>query len=224
MPVFQLTHELVFPEPELADHSGLLAVGGDLSAERLILAYANGIFPWYSQGEPLLWWSPDPRMILYPHQLKISKSLKQSLRNKNFEVRFDTAFSEVIRSCKQAPRPGQNGTWITHEMQNAYIRLHEMGWAHSVEAWKEDKLVGGLYGVSIGKVFFGESMFFEQRDASKVALVHLVNKLREWNFKFIDAQVETTHLQRMGAINIERKQFLDLLAKSIKYPTIKGKW
>ncbi|MCB2221944.1 MAG: leucyl/phenylalanyl-tRNA--protein transferase [Bacteroidetes bacterium] len=224
MPVFQLTHELAFPDPENADHSGLLAIGGDLSAERLILAYANGIFPWYSQDDPVLWWSPDPRMILYPHQLKISKSMRQSLRNKNYEVRFDTSFSDVIRACKQAPRQGQEGTWITKEMQEAYIHLHDLGWAHSVETFLDNKLVGGLYGVSIGKAFFGESMFFEQRDASKIALVYLVDKLIEWNFTFIDAQVETEHLRRMGAINISRKQYLELLRKAINYPTIKGKW
>ncbi|MEZ5147317.1 MAG: leucyl/phenylalanyl-tRNA--protein transferase [Bacteroidales bacterium] len=154
MPVFKLTEEIVFPDPELADESGLLAVGGDLTHERLILAYANGIFPWYSKGEPILWWSPNPRMILLPQNIKISKSLDQTIRLNKYTTTFDNAFEEVIKSCKTAPRPGQTGTWITAEMQEAYIALHKLGFAHSVETWQNEELVGGLYGVSLGKAFF----------------------------------------------------------------------
>ncbi len=224
MPVYQLSKEPVFPDPILADPSGLLAVGGDLSIERLILAYTHGIFPWYSEGEPILWWSPDPRLILYPEKLRVTKSLRQTMRNKPFEVTFDRAFKQVIGSCKSAPRPGQEGTWITQEMQEAYFQLHLHGLAHSVETWMEGELVGGLYGVSIGRAFFGESMFFKERDASKIALVKLTQYLTDHQFKFIDAQVETAHLKRLGATLISRELFLHLLQDAINYPTIKGKW
>ena len=224
MPVFKLTEEIVFPDPELADESGLLAVGGDLTPERLILAYANGIFPWYSKGEPILWWSPNPRMILLPQNIKISKSLDQTIRLNKYTTTFDNAFEEVIKSCKTAPRPGQTGTWITAEMQEAYIALHKLGFAHSVETWQNEELVGGLYGVSLGKAFFGESMFFKSRDASKVALVNLASFLQKHNFKFIDSQVETDHLKSMGAISISRPEFLELLKEAILLPTKRGKW
>ena len=224
MPVFKLTEEIVFPDPELADESGLLAVGGDLTHERLILAYANGIFPWYSKGEPILWWSPNPRMILLPQNIKISKSLDQTIRLNKYTTTFDNAFEEVIKSCKTAPRPGQTGTWITAEMQEAYIALHKLGFAHSVETWQNEELVGGLYGVSLGRAFFGESMFFKSRDASKVALVNLASFLQKHNFKFIDAQVETDHLKSMGAISISRPEFLELLKEAILLPTKRGKW
>ena len=224
MPVFKLTEKIVFPDPELADESGLLAVGGDLTPERLILAYANGIFPWYSKGEPILWWSPNPRMILLPQNIKISKSLDQTIRLNKYTTTFDNAFEEVIKSCKTAPRPGQTGTWITAEMQEAYIALHKLGFAHSVETWQNEELVGGLYGVSLGKAFFGESMFFKSRDASKVALVNLASFLQKHNFKFIDAQVETDHLKSMGAISISRPEFLELLKEAILLPTKRGKW
>lgn len=224
MPVFQLTDELIFPNPELADKSGLLAIGGDLKPDRLILAYANGIFPWYSEGEPLMWWSPDPRLILDPKKIKVSKSLKQSIRNKNFTVTFDTAFSAVINACKTAPRKEQEGTWITAEMREAYIELHKMGLAHSVETWLEGNLIGGLYGISLGKAFFGESMFFKVRDASKIALLNLVDFAINHNFKFIDAQVETDHLKRLGAESISRKIFLKMLTEAIHLPTLQGKW
>ena len=224
MPVFKLTEKIVFPDPELADESGLLAVGGDLTPERLILAYANGIFPWYSKGEPILWWSPNPRMILLPQNIKISKSLDQTIRLNKYTTTFDNAFEEVIKSCKTAPRPGQTGTWITAEMQEAYIALHKLGFAHSVETWQNEELVGGLYGVSLGKAFFGESMFFKSRDASKVALVNLASFLQKHNFKFIDSQVETDHLKSMGAISISRPEFLELLKEAILLPTKRGKW
>ncbi len=224
MPVYQLSEENIFPHPDLADESGLLAYGGDLKAERLIQAYANGIFPWYSKGEPILWWSPDPRMVLFPEKLKVSKSLKQSLSNKSFEVKFDENFEAVIEHCSAVAREGQDGTWITEEMCKAYIQLHKKGLAHSVETYSDEVLVGGLYGLSIGSAFFGESMFQTKNDASKVALFFLVEKTKEWNFTFIDAQVETDHMKRMGAENIPRKKFLEILKIAIKAPTIKGKW
>lgn len=224
MPVYQLSEEFIFPHPDLADESGLLAFGGDLSSERLVQAYANGIFPWYSEGEPILWWSPNPRMVLFPDRLKVSKSLKQSIKNKSYEVRFDTNFNAVIEHCSAVPREGQDGTWITEEMKRAYIQLHKKGIAHSVETYANEKLIGGLYGLSIGSAFFGESMFQTERDASKVSLYYLVEKVKEWNFTFIDAQVETDHMKRMGSENIPREKFLEILKIAIKAPTIKGKW
>lgn len=224
MPVYALTGKIIFPDPGLANGDGLLAVGGDLSPERLLLAYSNGIFPWYSVGDPILWWSPDPRMVLFPDKFKVSKSLKQTLRTKNFEVRFDTAFEEVIDNCSKVPRFGQGGTWITKEMKEAYIHLHRLGFAHSAETYFDGKLAGGLYGISLGKAFFGESMFYKERDASKIALYFLVEKLKGWDFLFLDAQVETAHLKRLGAENISRNTFLELLKKALQYPTIKNKW
>ena len=224
MPVFALDDKIAFPDPNLADESGLLAVGGDLSVERLVLAYSNGIFPWYSEGEPIMWWSPDPRMILFPDQLKVSKSLRQTINNTEYEVRFDTQFEKVISNCSKAPRTDQDGTWITREMKNAYIALHKLGLAHSVETYFNGELVGGLYGISLGKAFFGESMFFIKRDASKIALYFLIQKLKEWDFHFIDAQVETEHLKSMGAQLISRKEFLISLNTALNFPTIQGKW
>jgi leucyl/phenylalanyl-tRNA--protein transferase len=224
MPVYALTSKLIFPDPGLANGDGLLAVGGDLSPERLLLSYSNGIFPWYSDGDPILWWSPDPRMVLFPDKFKVSKSLKQSLKHKNLNVMFDTAFEEVMDRCSKVPRFGQRGTWITKEMKEAYTRLHRLGVAHSAETYLNGRLAGGLYGVSLGKAFFGESMFHTERDASKVALFYLINKLKDWGFHFIDAQVETAHLKRLGAENIPRNTFLELLRKALQYPTIKNKW
>ncbi|MBM3435257.1 MAG: leucyl/phenylalanyl-tRNA--protein transferase [Bacteroidetes bacterium] len=224
MPVYSLSNELIFPDPRLADKSGLLAVGGDLSSRRLVLAYSNGIFPWYSEGDPILWWSPNPRMVLFPEKFKVSKSLNQVLRNKDFDVKFDTAFPEVIDHCSKVPRFGQGGTWITSEMKEAYIELHRLGYAHSAETYMNGKLVGGLYGVSLGKAFFGESMFYTERDASKIALYFLVKKLKGWEFHFLDAQVETGHLKRLGAENIPRKEFLELLKKAMQFPTQKNNW
>jgi leucyl/phenylalanyl-tRNA--protein transferase len=224
MPVYQLEEQPVFPDPSLAEPNGLLAVGGDLSIPRLINAYARGIFPWFSAGDPILWWSPDPRLVLFPDRLKVSKSLRQSIRKKDQEVRFDTRFAEVIEACSRVPRKGQQGTWITDEMKNAYVGLHEAGLAHSVEVFQQNELVGGLYGVSLGRVFFGESMFSIKQDASKVALYYLVEQLRQWEFQLIDAQVETSHMKRMGATSVPRDQFLRLLTKALKFETIKGKW
>ena len=224
MPVFALDDRIIFPDPALADYTGLLAVGGDLSTERLLLAYSNGIFPWYSEGEPVMWWSPDPRMVLFPKDFKISKSLKQTIRNKNFEVRFDYNFEEVIDNCSKTLRKEQEGTWITSEMKAAYIELHKAGFAHSVETYYDGRLAGGLYGISLGKAFFGESMFFKERDASKIALYYLIEKIKTWNFDFIDAQIETNHLINLGAVRISRNDFITMLKKALKYPTIKGKW
>lgn len=224
MPVFLLNDELIFPSPDLADQDGLLAVGGDLSAERLLLAYRMGIFPWFSDDSPILWWSPDPRMVLFPDKFKSSKSLRQTIRNRNFEVRFDTKFSQVIRHCASTLRKHEDGTWIIPEMITAYTRLHELGFAHSVETYREGRLIGGLYGISLGRAFFGESMFFLERDASKAALAALVQRTKDWGFHFIDAQQNTEHLANMGASPIPRKEFLTLLEEAMKYETIKGNW
>jgi leucyl/phenylalanyl-tRNA--protein transferase len=224
MPVYSLIDALVFPDPNLAEENGLLAVGGDLSPDRLILAYTSGIFPWYSEGDPILWWSPDPRIIIYPTKFKVSKSLSQSIRNRVFEIKFDHAFEQVIDSCSKVQRNDQDGTWITREMKEAYIKLHQLGFAHSVETYMDGKLAGGLYGISLGRAFFGESMFYYKRDASKIAFYYLVQKLIEWNFQFIDAQVETHHLKNLGAESIPRSEFLVLLQGALNYPTIRGKW
>ncbi len=224
MPVYQLIDDLIFPNPSNSEPDGLLAVGGDLSAERLLLAYSNGIFPWYSDDSPILWWSPDPRLILYPNDLKVSNSLKQTLKRKLFRVEFDTNFAKVIQQCAVVNRKDQDDTWITEEMQKAYIRLHDLGYAHSVEAYFEDELVGGLYGLSLGKTFFGESMFHLKTDASKVALYYLVEKLKQWHFEFIDAQVKTSHLMRMGAREIGREEYFVLLQSALDHESKIGKW
>lgn len=224
MPVFRLNKELNFPDPALADELGLLAVGGDLSVERLIVAYANGIFPWPGKDSPLLWWSPDPRMVLLPDKFRISHSLRQLVRSGKYTYTFDREFRTVIRHCATIMRKGQDDTWITNEILEAYIRLHEEGYAHSVETWFEGELVGGLYGVSIGRAFFGESMFYLRRDASKFAFYQLVMLLQHWEFQMIDAQQDTSHLKSLGAINIPRKEFMERLEKAISFPTYKGDW
>ncbi|MBK7212776.1 MAG: leucyl/phenylalanyl-tRNA--protein transferase [Bacteroidales bacterium] len=216
--------EMVFPDPDEADESGLLAVGGDLSIERLKLAYSQGIFPWYEDGMPILWWSPDPRMILFPSKMIISHSLKQTVKKHKFTVTFDKAFSKVIEECSFTPRKDQDGTWITREMKHAYQKLHEAGFAHSVEAWLDGELVGGLYGVSMGRAFFGESMFHKETNASKVALVHLVEKLIEWEYDIIDAQVYTNHLESLGGELIPRNQYLKFLVKALEKQGIDGLW
>jgi leucyl/phenylalanyl-tRNA--protein transferase len=203
--------------------NGLLAAGADLSPMRLLSAYRQGIFPWYSEGDPSLWWSPDPRMVLMPEELKISRSLAKTLRNKHYEIRFDTAFDEVMSGCAQA-RPDQPGTWITAEMREAYDRLHRLGHAHSVETWIDEKLAGGLYGIAIGSVFFGESMFSNARDASKIALAALVRRCREEGIRLIDCQMHTRHLASLGARDIPRRQFSRLLAELIDYPRLGGRW
>jgi leucyl/phenylalanyl-tRNA--protein transferase len=224
MPIFRLVEEPLFPPPDYADPSGLLAVGGDLSSERLLEAYRLGIFPWYSDDQPILWWSPDPRLTLDIADFKISRSLGKTLRRGQFKVTFDRAFEEVIQACASVPREAQNGTWITQEMQEAYINLHGLGYAHSVESWLGDKLVGGLYGVSLGKAFFGESMFHLQADASKVALASLVENLKRWEFQFIDAQMTTEHMLRLGAKELPRRVFLKRLQSALRHPTKRGRW
>lgn len=199
----------VFPalETALTEPNGLLAAGGDLDPERLLAAYRRGIFPWYSSGEPILWWSPDPRMVLVPDDLKISASLAKTLRNATYEVRLDTAFGDVVHACADKSRKGQAGTWITGEMQAAYRELHRLGYAHCVETWIDDKLAGGLYGVAIGQAFYGESMFADARDASKIALAHLCAHLKRRGFGIIDCQMETRHLASLGARPLPRRDF-----------------
>ncbi len=224
MPVEISRHTLEFPDIDEADESGLLAIGGDLSIERLKLAYSKGIFPWYEDGMPILWWTPDPRMILFPDKMIISHSLKQSIRKKQFTVTIDKAFVSVIKNCAKTPRKGENGTWITREMKNAYIRLHEDGYAHSAEAWLDGELVGGLYGVALGKTFFGESMFHHVTNASKVALYHLVEKLNIWGFHIIDAQVYTNHLESLGGEMIPRRQYIQILEKALLIEDNTGSW
>lgn len=196
----------------LADPNGLLTAGADLSPSRLLAAYRRGIFPWFAPGEPILWWSPDPRMVLLPERLKISRSLAKTLRNADYEVKLDTAFARVIAACAATPRPGQSGTWIVPAMQAAYLRLHRMGIAHSVETWQDGKLVGGLYGIAIGRAFFGESMFSHRSDASKIALAHLCAHLARREFGIIDCQMETAHLASLGARPIPRDDFLARVA------------
>ena len=224
MPIFRLNKELSFPHPSYAEKEGVLAVGGDLSVDRLILAYSNGIFPWPQKGSPILWWSPDPRMVLFPDSFNVSNSLRQVIRSGKYSYTIDMDFDEVIRQCASSPRPGQNGTWITDDILNAYIQLHKEGYAHSVETRMNGELIGGLYGVSLGRVFFGESMFFKMRDASKFAFYQLVKLLKHWDFELIDAQQETSHLKSLGAINIPREEFMELLERAIAYPTYKGNW
>lgn len=201
-------------EQALNEPCGLLAAGGDLSLQRLIHAYKRGIFPWYEEDQPILWWCPNPRSVIFPEQLLISRSLRKVLRKKHFNVTFDRDFEGVIRACA-APRQGSDGTWITEEMIQAYCQLHEAGFAHSVEAWHEGKLAGGLYGLALGKVFFGESMFCHQSNASKVAFVHLINQLKEQNFTLIDCQVSNPHLESLGAVEIPLSEFKTLLLKSV---------
>ena len=213
-----------FPEITLAGEDGLLAAGGSLDVPVLLEAYSKGIFPWYAEGSPILWWSPDPRMVLFPDKFKVSRSLSHTLQKGDVEIRMDSRFPDVIRQCSKVHRPGQDGTWITEDMISAYILLHEEGYAHSVEVIAEGELVGGLYGVSLGGVFFGESMFHLRRDVSKVALNHLVDFARRNHFSLIDAQQSTPHLQRLGAEEIPRSRFLDLLQIALSKNTIKGPW
>lgn len=223
MPVFSLDERLIFPPPELAEE-GLLAVGGDLSPKRLLLAYAMGIFPWYDEDQPILWHSPDPRLVLSADELHVSRSLERTLRRGTFRITFDTAYGRVVDACAKAPRPGQGGTWITAEMRRAYKRLHRLGYAHSAEAWRGDRLAGGLYGVSLGGAFFGESMFAREPDASKAAFVTLVRRLQAWGITLIDCQVATEHLERFGAREWPRKRFLAALHTALEQPTRTGTW
>jgi leucyl/phenylalanyl-tRNA--protein transferase len=199
----------------LAEPNGLLAAGGDLSPDRLLVAYRRGIFPWYSEGQPILWWSPDPRMVLYVDELRVTRSLAKRVRSGRFDVRIDSAFRQVIEACAEFPRPGQRGTWITPEIISAYCELNRRGYAHSVESWREGRLVGGLYGLALGRVFFGESMFTRESDASKVALVHLVAHLKRLGVPLVDCQQETAHLSALGARPIARERFAGHLAELI---------
>jgi leucyl/phenylalanyl-tRNA--protein transferase len=224
MPVFYLTGRISFPPVQLAEKSGLLAVGGDLTPKRILAAYRKGIFPWYSQGDPILWWSPDPRLVLYPEDLRISKSLKKLLNAKRFDITFDRAFHEVIQNCAEMRTENRRETWLTEEMIEAYSLLHETGCAHSVEAWKDGELAGGLYGLALGKCFFGESMFSKQSNASKVAFVSLVTRLKAEGFRLIDCQVTTRHLLSFGAKEIRRAVFLKELERYIKGPGPSGLW
>ncbi len=223
VPVYRLTERLAFPPPDQGE-DGLLAVGGDLRPERLLLAYSMGIFPWYEEGLPILWHSPDPRMVLEAPRLHVPRSLRKILKHRPFQVTFDTAFAEVIEACAGAHRPGQEGTWITDEMQKAYVELHRLGFAHSAEAWDGPQLVGGVYGVSLGAVFFGESMFARAPDASKIAFVTLVPRLQSLGIELIDCQVHTEHLERFGAEEWPRARFLAALEEALEKPTRQGSW
>ena len=214
MPLFALDKEISFPPVHLAEPDGLLAIGGDLSPERLLLAYRSGIFPWY-EGEHILWWSPDPRFILFPEELKISKSIRPLLNKNVFDFTTNKAFKQVIHHCKETKRPGQQGTWITDEVEKAYCKMHELGFAYSAEVWKDDELVGGLYGIKLGKVFFGESMFSKESNASRFALIKYVQQLKEEGIELIDCQVYTEYLESLGARMIERKDFTKYLQQFI---------
>jgi leucyl/phenylalanyl-tRNA---protein transferase len=224
MPIYKLPNEPIFPHPDEAVDDGLLAIGGDLSPRRLVAAYASGIFPWYGDDDPILWWSPNPRMVLYPNKYKPAKSLMPRIKRNEFDIRIDFAFDEVITRCKTVPRHGQNGTWITAEMREAFIKLHKMGLAHSIETWQGNKLVGGLYGLSLGAAFFGESMFHIRTDASKVAFYYLVKAAQQLNFSFIDCQVPNPHLFSLGAEEVPRSDFLDQLDIALREPTLQQNW
>jgi len=217
VPVYRIPKQLVFPDPALAEPSGLLGVGGDLSPRRLLLGYASGIFPWYSEGDPILWFSPDPRLVLRTADLHVPRSLGKRIRRRDYRVTLDQAFPEVLRGCKEVYRPAQGGsTWITADMEKAYLELWRLGFVHSVESWQGDELVGGLYGVTLGGFFGGESMFNRRPDASKAAVMHMMERLRAGGFVLCDAQVPTPHLTRLGTIEVPRKQYLERLARALK--------
>jgi leucyl/phenylalanyl-tRNA---protein transferase len=224
MPVYLLNQSHVFPPVDRAEPDGLLAAGGDLSVPRLLAAYKSGIFPWYSEGEPLLWWSPDPRWVLFPERLRISHSMKPVINSGRFSVTFDRDFTRVIAECACVPRRGQHGTWITSEMQEAYLRLHRRGFGHSVEVWSGEKIVGGLYGVALGAFFSGESMFAKVSNASKFALIKLAQELRQRGFQLIDCQVQTAHLDSMGAEPLSRAEYLARLAAALRENPAPGSW
>lgn len=223
-PIYLLDRRPVFPPPDRANEEGLLAMGGDLSVERLVEAYRHGIFPWYEAGEPILWWSPDPRAILEPGELHVSRSLRGTLRRGFYTVRFDTAFDRVIHACGTIPRHGEDGSWISPEIERAYNALHQRGLCHSVETWDADELVGGLYGVCLGRCFFGESMFSRRTDASKVALVGLVKRLTALGIGLIDCQIASEHLFSLGAKTIPRSEFLRRLDEALRHPTCNDSW
>lgn len=221
--IYQLTQNNVFPDPFSADETGLLAVGGDLNTDRLILAYSQGIFPWFNPEDPIMWWSPAWRPIFIPGEIKVSKSLKRTIRKGGFEIKMDTRFEEVMRACGDMRRDLE-GTWITEEMIESYTILHKLGYAHSVECYQNDELVGGLYGVALGKAFFGESMFHKVSDASKVAFFALSENLKDWGYQLIDSQVSNPHLERLGCMEIHQSIFMDLLKQALKPNTKAGKW
>jgi leucyl/phenylalanyl-tRNA--protein transferase len=223
MPVYRLDDRLQFPPVHLAE-DGLLALGGDLRPERLLLGYTQGIFPWYAENLPILWHSPDPRMVMTTEDLAVQRSLRKAIRKRPYELRMDTAFARVLEGCASVPRPGQNGTWLIPEMVDAYTRLHELGFAHSIEAWQGETLAGGLYGVSLGGAFFGESMFARAPDASKIAFVAAVRQLDAWGIRLIDCQVHTEHLERFGAYEVSRLHYLEMLRVALDQPTKRGKW
>lgn len=211
IPWLSSQHSFPPPAQALQEPNGLLAAGGDLAPQRLLQAYRLGIFPWFSSGQPILWWSPDPRMVLFPHELHVSRSLAKRMKKRDYEIRHDSAFRAVIEACAATPRPGQDGTWITADMIEAYCTLHAMGYAHSTEVWMDGRLAGGIYGVGLGRMFYAESMFHHARDASKIALVHLVARLREAGFGLMDCQMQTSHLASLGAREISRDEFLGRL-------------
>ena len=211
----QKNEQLYFPPVEDADENGLLAIGGDLTPARLLLAYRSGIFPWFNEADPICWWSPDPRFVLYPPELKISKSMQQVVKKQTFQFSTNKAFKAVIHACSTTPRNGQNGTWITNEMQDAYLHMHHLGYAHSAEAWLNDELVGGLYGIRLGNVFFGESMFSHVSNASKFVFIQYVQMLQKENVQLIDCQLHTQHLESLGATMIPRKTFMQHLQQWI---------
>ncbi len=219
-----LPRKLAFPHPDTADKDGVVALGGDLSVDRLLLAYRSGIFPWPVEGMPLLWFSPDPRYVVVPAEAHLPRSLRKEMRRGRYEVRIDTDFAGVIRHCAETYRPNQESTWITLEMEDAYNALHREGWAHSVEAWLDGQLAGGLYGISLGGAFFGESMFALAPDASKVAFATLLGQLVDWGFDFVDCQTKTHHLERFGSVPWPRRRVLDALARSLERPTRRGRW
>jgi leucyl/phenylalanyl-tRNA--protein transferase len=223
MPVLRLDDRLVFPPVHLAE-DGLLALGGDLRPERLLLGYTQGIFPWYAENLPILWHSPDPRMVMTTRDLIVQRSLRKAIKRRPYELRIDTAFRDVLLGCAQVPRPGQTGTWLIPEMVEAYMKLHELGFAHSFEAWQDEALVGGLYGVSLGAAFFGESMFATAMDASKIAFTACVRQLDQWRIGLIDCQVHTEHLERFGAYEVPRLDYLQMLARALDEPTKRGAW
>jgi leucyl/phenylalanyl-tRNA--protein transferase len=224
VPVYLLTDDLVFPPPEGASPEGVVAVGGDTSPERLVLAYSQGIFPWPHHDLPLLWFSPDPRFVISFPRVHIGRSLRKSIRAGRFEIRSDTAFERVLAGCASAPRPGQDGTWITEQIEQGFGALHRLGLAHSIEAWRDGELVGGLYGIALGKSFCGESMFSLADDASKVATVAMLGNLCHWGFHFVDCQVYTEHLARFGAERWPRRRFLAALRNAVAEPTRRGPW
>ena len=227
MPIYWLPNDgsLVFPKPELATRNGLLAIGGDLSPERLLLAYHSGIFPWYTPGEDILWWSPDPRFVLFPPEMKIARSMRPYFNQGKFRITVDGHFERVMRLCGQTVRKGQTlGTWISEEMIEGYTRLHEMGYAHSVEVWQGEELAGGLYGIALGKCFFGESMFAHASNASKFGFIAFTRRLGELGYEIVDCQQQTDHLASLGARAIPRREFLGFLRRNQTNPTHRGSW